>query len=249
MSTTVSEDGERQSEDSGRDKLLEFLPTSLAVVTGALTAVGGLTGGIARMFRNNPTMALVTLLLAVAAILLALFARFHQDPRSANRLLAAAMIAFAISLSASMYLAVDTAKVTDRPSLSAELTQTGAGDWTLEGSASASGLKASGSMQVYIYAIPRGDDEPRTQLFFVTAGPTSDGVAVQKFSVPVPTSRSYRSFVVTAALGDEVRYCDGTPLKVSAGLKSDKLEDREIGRNACLTVRPPSMQAEESQAR
>lgn len=94
-------------------------------------------------------------------------------------------------------------------------------------------------MQVYIYAIPEDVDVPRTQLFFVTAGPNADGTVEQDFSIPVPDG-NYQSFVVTAALGDEVRYCDGTPLRVTAGLNVDTLEDRDIGRNACVTLRPPS---------
>src|SRR5688500_12522430 len=63
------------SNSEGSRSLLDYLPAALAVITGLLGAVGGLTGGIARMLRNNPGAALATLFAGVAAIILALAAQ------------------------------------------------------------------------------------------------------------------------------------------------------------------------------
>jgi hypothetical protein len=221
-------------------RILELLPSSLALLIAALGTVGGLTGGISRVFRNNPALGLVCLLFAIVAILLAVLPRVaHHHRWVTPSLVTFSLLSFVLATGLGLYLAVDTAQETDRPNLSANLVETPSGQWILEGSASASGLAADGSMQVYIYAIPEDRDQPRSQLFFVTAGPGSDGVARQTFSVPLPGDRAYDSFVVTAALGDEVRYCNGTALNVSAGLRTETLADTDIRRNACLAVNPP----------
>lgn len=225
--------------DASRSKLLEYLPTSLAVLTASLGAIGGLTGGIARMFRNNPDLALLTLSLAIAAILAALLAQFwHRNTRRSSILVAAAILLFVGSVALGSYLAVDTARVTDRPSLTARLTQTPTAGWAIEGTAGASGLAAGGSLQLFIYAIPE-NAEKRSKLLFVTAGPNAEGVASQTFSVPLPTDMSYRSIVVTAALGDQPRWCDGTALVLTAGLKVTTPDDPVDGKNACVIVKPP----------
>jgi hypothetical protein len=223
-----------------RNRLLEVLPASLAVMVALLGAVGGVTGGISRMVRNNPELALATLVLAIVAVLFAVLSLLpHRLIWAAGVLVPLSLVAFALSLGTGVWLAVDTTNEADRPSLAVKVVQTRAGVWTLRGTAAASGLPADGSMQIYVYALPEDEDESRSQLFYVTAGPDAAGVARQAFRLPLPDDRAYRSFVVTAALGDKVRYCDGTPLSIGAGLDPTTLDNGD-GQNACLSVMPPT---------
>ena len=190
------------NEDPGRDKLLEYLPTGLTVLTTGLATIGGLTGGIARMLRNNPGLSLVTLLAASCAILAALLAQvWRRDLRTSRLLVVVSILLFVASVSLGSWLAVDTASARDRPSLSAKLSTTADGEWAIEGAAAASGLAARDSLQLFIYAIPESS-APRSKLFFVTAGPNAEGVASQNLSAPLPRDQVYRSIVVTAAVGD-----------------------------------------------
>ncbi|MFE3998076.1 hypothetical protein ACFX43_04655 [Nocardioides sp. YIM B13467] len=224
-------------------KLITFLPAGLVVLTTALTAVGGLTGGIARMFRNSSTLAVVVLLVMLLAVLCALLAQLTKGWKAGltRGLLVAGVLLFVLSLGGGMYMAVDTAKNTDRPNLSAGLTKAEDGQWTLEGTASASGLKASGSLLVYIYAYPTGDDVVRTKLSSAHTGPNAEGVATATFNVPLPSDQEYVSYVVTAAVGDEARFCEGEPIQVSAKLNEvDVPGKRDYGENnACVVLRPP----------
>jgi hypothetical protein len=239
MSETQKQDGEPTT-DSSRDKLVEYLPTALTAVTTALAAIGGLTGGIARMLRNNPALSLITLLAAVAAILAALLAQYWRGrPRVFRTLIIASIALFIGAVALGCWLAVDTVGERDRPGLTAKLTQNDAGAWSIEGTAAASGLAARDSLQVFIYAIPPNETQPRPKLYFVTAGPNADGTASQTFSVPLPDKRNVRSIVVTAAVGDYPRWCDGTALDVSAGLNVSSQDEPVEGKNACIVVLPP----------
>jgi hypothetical protein len=226
---------------AGREKVLELLPTGLTILTTALAAVGGLTGGIARMFRNNPDTASRVFVAIVLAIGLALVAQFI-GPGLRFRwvsvsLVLASIALFSVALGDALLMAVHTANVTDRPSLNAELEQSADGLWFIRGDASASGLTADGSLQVYVYAYP-ANGTVRTQLLQVTAGPDGDGVATQEFAVPAPSGAEYQSIVLTAAVGEKVRYCDGKPLQVGAKFTENNVAEDE-GNNSCMVLRPP----------
>lgn len=223
-------------------KVLATLPAGLAALTTALAAVGGLTGGIARMFRNNATLAVVVLLLMIGAVLLALLAQLIQEQWTwlARGFVAAGILCFVASLAGGMWMAVDTAQETDRPNLSAELDQGDDGQWFLKGTASTSGLEASGSLQVYLYAYSSGDGSVRTKLASASVGPNAEGVATQSFNIPIPDDRDYVSLVATAAVGEEARFCNGTPIQISAKLNEETVTvEEDEGNNACVVLRPP----------
>ena len=230
---------DKGTEERGLEKLEAVLPTSLAVVTGLLTTLGGVTGGYARMFRNQPFLAYVTLGLAIAAIVLALTAQLlGREPLRRHRwLMAVSLSAFSASLLMGTVLAVETAGQGDRPGLTAKLTQSASGTWFLEGTATASGMEADGSLRVFIYAKAAGRGQPITELFHVTAGPNSEGVARQPFTVPLPAG-AHRSFVVTAAVDGEVRWCNGVRVEIGSNLTPVSDPSNE-GDNSCAVVLPP----------
>jgi len=246
----AQEQDKQPSADPGNDKLLDNLPTSLAVLTTALAAFGGLTGGIARMLRNNPVWSLITLLTAVGAVLTALLAQYWRaaHPHRSRGLIVTSILLFVGAVSFGCWLAVDTAGKRDRPGLTAKLSQSNTGAWSIEGTAAASGLAARDSVRLFIYAIPRNDAKTRTKLYFVTAGPNAEGVASQTFSVPLPKGRAYRSIVVTAAVGAHPRWCDGTAIEINAGLDVSAQKEAVEGTNACIVVQPPSPAATPSPA-
>lgn len=236
--------------NANEEKVVAMLPAGLAALTTALAAVGGLTGGIARMFRNNPDLAIGVLLLMVGAVLVALVAQFivGWHASGARALVALGILCFVTSLAGGMWMAVDTAKETDRPNLSAELTKTSDGRWTIKGTASASGLRASGSLQVYLYGYPASDSGARTKLASASAGPNAEGIATQAFNVPLPVDQEYVSFVVTAAVGEEARFCDGAPIQISARLNEVgvPVAEQDAGNSACVVLRPPPTDATDS---
>jgi hypothetical protein len=251
------------------DKLFVYLPAGLTALTAAMGAVGGLTGGIPRMLRNDPVQARWTLALVVASVGLALLAQLlhgvgdapggreeqHQHGRlrgawrwTSRRsnlktlLVSMSILLFTGSLAFGTVMAVASASTTDRPSLSAELSRASDGHWVLKGTAGASGLKASDALAVYVYAYPVDEDEDQVRLLKMRAGSNADGVASHSFTVPLPTDRPYRSFVVTASV-TWMRYCDGTPIYVSAKLNAsprDDLDDDEADiTTSCMVLLPP----------
>src|SRR5688572_16792549 len=125
---------------AGREKVLELLPTGLTILTTALAAVGGLTGGLAPTVRNDPDAASRVFVVIVLAVGLALVAQF-MGPGVRLRWVSVSLVLgsialFSVALGDALLMAVHTANVTDRPSLNAELEQSTDGLWFVRGDAS-----------------------------------------------------------------------------------------------------------------
>jgi hypothetical protein len=243
------------------------LAVGLATVTTALGAVGGLTGGIARMFRNHGADAKLSFALVLIGVAVAVVAWGVSGLLSEGQLWISILLiigsaaAFAVGTYLAVGLMVDTASIEDRPALSAKITANDEGIWIIEGVAATTGLRASEQMQVYVYSIPSdvsvcntaGTDAAATsgpdefvcgrRLMFVSAGPNGEGVATREFTVPLPSDDQISAFVVTANLGDIPRNCEGVAIKVQAnpGVTNPPSVPTASDRvdTACMTFAPP----------
>lgn len=226
------------------DKVLAFLPTGLTVLVSTLAIVGGLTGGIARMFRNNAELAsgsFIAVTIAIGCALAGYLLSAMQHTYPARIAAAVGIGLFVIGLAGGLFTAVATAGIEDRPRLSASFTIED-DQWLVEGSVSASGFRATETIHTYVYAYMRSRDPGRSpkriNLLRASAGPDAEGVAQQDFVVPVPTDQEIVSLVVTASVDGE-RFCDGRPVSVSALFNETQPKFRDAGSNACVVLRPP----------
>jgi hypothetical protein len=231
--------------DSATANIATYLAGGLVAVTTLLTTLGGLTGGLARMIRNNQHDAKAVFLVAFAAVVLALVAQVASKANGMVWLklavLAVSTILFSVSTIWGIGLAVDNSTIEDRPSLSAQLVSTDAGLWAIKGSASTSGLRADERMQVLVYAYSEEDGVfAPARLFYAAAGPNADGVATETFEVPVP-ARAFDAFAVTANIGDLPRDCRGNAYQaVNDPTALTLSRDFESAiQNSCLTFTPP----------
>lgn len=209
--------------------VLAGLFTALATILGF---VGGATGGLARMIRNEPQSALLALALIVASIAGGFLARYLGGLWRPV-LLTAASILFVVGVSISLFAEVHVMSSSDRPALIASW-KTASG-LELSGSTKASGLKATDQIQVAIYGMSSDNSNLET-LYYSKTGPNSDGEVDHSFSVPVVTSR-YKLVLVTANLGDRPASCDGQPLEPGT-VKATGVKGQI--KNACLQIPVPS---------
>jgi outer membrane protein OmpA-like peptidoglycan-associated protein len=146
---------------SGVGTTTGWLAVGLATMTAALTAVGSLTGGIARMFRNYEWPTIVSFGLVLFGVLFAIVAAVL--PGGTRQVLPRAFVVLgAISFVGGVMLAITlmvaaTGK-TDRPALSAQLAKDATGAWSVKGTARTSGLKTKDKMSVYLYSLPPNTD-------------------------------------------------------------------------------------------
>lgn len=225
--------------------LAQWLSGGFVLLTGLLTAVGSYTGGVARILRNDPSQLLQSLVGVFIAVILGVVAgevaRARPDAKALKSVL---LIAGVASFLASMYWAIsaaaDSSSLKDRPSLSAQLVANDRGVWSVKGTAATSGLKSDDRLQVLVYALPAGGDDP-VRIFFVTTGPNSDGVVSENFETPIPDGK-FDVIVVTANTGTLPRDCAGNR---AFFVQSDPVRLKEATQfveewqNACLTLAPP----------
>lgn len=246
-----------------------WLAAGLTTLTASLAAVGGLTGGIARIFRNHsPWGASLPFILVLLGVLAALLVAVFQvkgtgEPAAWVRWVLGVAVGLSLAgVFVAVYLIASTVSIEDRPTLSADLVEGSSGAWTLKGAAVSSGLGADAKIQVYLYALPTDTEECEPsdgstkgglkvtmdaacgrRLFYGTTGPDVDGVARQTFSVPLPDGKDLQSFVLTATLGNVPRTCEGTPLRVATNLDLQTppmaLQAQERRTTACITFLPP----------
>jgi hypothetical protein len=140
---------------SSTERAAAALGGGLAVLTASLGAIGGLTGGIARMFRNSATVSILLALgLVLGAVLLAILSGL-LGRTVAIFLLALSTGLFGGGVYEAMNLMVSSSRIQDRPTLSAQLVNGQATGWILKIQASSSGLQAQDQLLVLVYAQPK----------------------------------------------------------------------------------------------
>lgn len=142
--------------DKGISQAVTWLSGGLVLLTASLGAVGGLTGGIARMFRNsNPLQIKIALGLVLLSVLLAVIAGVWKHPIPLVVLLTLGTISFGLGSYQAISLMVASSRVQDRPAISAQLTFSQAAGWVLKVQSSSSGLDADDQLQILVYAQPK----------------------------------------------------------------------------------------------
>jgi cell division septation protein DedD len=156
-----------------------WLAIGLTTLTGTLTAVGGLTGGIARMFRNHQWGSVLPFGLVLVAVLAAVMAAVLEESKREELQQFAALAVglggtvFAVGVIWAVALMVNTASIEDRPALSAQLAKDSTGAWSVKGTAKSSGLAADEKMQVYVYSLPKDTSECTSGVATSTPSPSS----------------------------------------------------------------------------
>jgi hypothetical protein len=140
---------------NGMEKAATWLTGGLVLFTTSLAAFGGLTGGIARMFRNSGNVWIsVAILLVLLGVLLAVVTLTSPWKWLSVVLLVLSTVLFGAGVYKSLDLMVGSSRIQDRPALSAQLSGTESG-WVIKVQASSSGLGAHDQLQVLVYAQPR----------------------------------------------------------------------------------------------
>ncbi len=163
------------------DKASTALGAGLALFTASLGAVGGLTGGVARMFRNGShVLVVVAFALVLLSVLLAVLARLWGRGVAAV-MLTAGLLAFGFGSFIGVEQMVKSAKTLDRPALAAQMVRVDDG-WVLKVQAGSSGLRATDQLQVLVYG--------QTAQLAPQVSPTPSGVSGQGAGGSPPASPS-----------------------------------------------------------
>ncbi|KHL13187.1 hypothetical protein CLV56_3212 [Mumia flava] len=225
------------------------LSTGFVLVTGLLTAVGGYTGGIGRILRNDPwrlALAMIGIGLAVALGVVA-----TQIPRINQRskrelsvwepiLTIGAIVVFLAAMGSGITAAAYSSTLKDRPSLSAHLVRTDAGGWSVRGEAATSGLASADRLQILVYGVPSDGGDP-VRIYFATTGPDPDGIVAEQFEAPLPDG-AFDAFVATANTGTLPRDCAGNRafyVQSDPAVLKEAENFVEEWQNACVTFAPP----------
>jgi hypothetical protein len=189
------------ADNDGTERAATALGGGLALLTASLGAIGGLTGGIARMFRNSSTLLILIALAAVlGAVLFAILSGLPKRRTTSVLLLAVSTALFGCGVYEAMSLMVSASRVQDRPTLSAQLVNSQATRWILKIQVSSSGLQATDQLLVLVYAQPkrsittttRPPTQAATPTRSTTAAPTSASNTPLTSSPSTPNGRASR---------------------------------------------------------
>jgi hypothetical protein len=164
------------------EKASAALGAGLALFTASLGAIGGLTGGIARMFRNSDGLSiLLAFALVLGSVVIAVAARLMRRT-AAIASLAIAMVTFGTGTFLAIAQMVESAQTEDRPTLTAQLVAAGGSGWLIKVQASSSGLSATEQLLVLVYAQPKRS--------VIQPSPSTDSsAAATRSGRPAPTAR------------------------------------------------------------
>jgi hypothetical protein len=186
----------------GVDKAATALAAGLTGLTASLGAVGGLTGGIARMFRNSGFWSiLLAVALVLASVAIATTVRLATSKTAAHLLVLFSTILFGTGAFWSMSLMVAASRTQDRPTLSAQLVQLPGKTYMLKVQTSSSGLDANDQLQLLVYAqpgprakVPGNSPTPSGSLASAPTSAPMDRATVRPSRVPAPRLDGIRLF-------------------------------------------------------
>jgi len=214
----------------------------------ALAAIGGATGGLARLFRDETQAATLALALILLSLALTAWARgvgssvSATGSRSASSLanrwrIKAGLLFLSIAvLFTGLFIAVraqiGVMGTSQAPQVFGNV-QRAATEYMFEGGVKASGVRSRDRITIYAYQTM--DEEisaNQPQLLHSSIGPDANGVVDIPLRIPVPTDDVGALIVVTAVLGEENRNCEGQ----LAGQDAASVDTRRV---ACLVLRLP----------
>jgi hypothetical protein len=210
---------------AGLNRLAKIVLAVVPALTVALTAVGGATGGLARLFRDQTGAARGSIaLIFVSFALAALAARtgagtgvLGSPTRRRLRLRAALLLISTAAFVGGVAWAFDAQiSVMGRgqaPLVTGAVTPVASGA-TLDARVTATGVRSSDRIVVYAFesSDEQGDVNSRkVPLYYSKSGPDADGRVDLRVlaDVPGPNLQQFPYVFVTAVLGEEQRDCDG----------------------------------------
>jgi hypothetical protein len=213
-------------DDGGIDKAVTWMSSGLVLLTASLGAVGGLTGGIARMFRNSDAGQIQFALgFVLLGVLVAVVSGLPGVKLWSVVLLAASMVLFGIGTYMALNLMVASSRVQDRPALSAQLTYSDDAGWVLKVQSSSSGLEADDQLQVIVYAQPKRGSRPPSTPSPPSVSPTPGAGR----TTPPGTAGARPTFAAPQVTRTPARNLDGDRLLFSqAGANIDGVAAQNI---------------------
>jgi hypothetical protein len=244
----ASDAGVRDAE--GLTQLSKILLAVVPALTVALAAVGGATGGLARMFRDQTGAAQAAIALIFLAFALAALARLPATTSGSSAVLARRrrqrsliLLASGLVLVIGIALAFNAQIVVmgngQAPVVTGTVTPTSAGD-ALDAHVLANGVKSSNRIVVLAFesSDQNGDTHStKVPLYYSKSGPDSDGKVDVHVTAQVPNSslQAFPYLFVTAVLGEQQRDCDGALIEGDGPPAPDA--------TACLTLQRPGAAA------
>jgi hypothetical protein len=231
----------------GLNRLAKIVLAAVPALTVALTAVGGATGGLARLFRDETgaargSIALIFVSFALAAVAARTGAGtgvLGSPTRRRLRLRAALLMISTAAFVGGVAWAFDAQiSVMGRgqaPLVTGAVTPAASGA-TLDARVTATGVRSSNRIVVYAFesSDEHGDVNSRkVPLYYSKSGPDADGRVDLRVLADAPSSdlQEFPYVFVTAVLGEERRDCDGL-LVEGAGPPAPN-------ETACLTLQRP----------
>jgi hypothetical protein len=221
----------------------------LAVVpalTVALAAVGGATGGLARMFRDQTGAAQASIALIFLAFALAALARLPataagssavrvRRQRQRSLILLASGLVLVIGIALAFNAQIIVMGNGQAPTVTGTITPASSGD-SLDARVIATGVKSSNRIVVFAFesSDQNGDiHSTKVPLYYSKSGPDPDGKVDVHVTAQVPSSnlQTYPYLFVTAVLGEQQRDCDGAPIEGDGPAVPNQ--------TACLTLQRP----------
>lgn len=215
----------RQAEVENLDRLSKVLMAVIPALVAALAVVGGATGGLARMFRDDSVAArsavgLIFLSFALAACTRRSPTVGRSGAGTVDRLAgtrAGLLMVSGVVLVAGIAWAFETQIAVmgngQAPVVTGTLTPTPTGD-SLDGHVEATGVKSTSRIVVFAFESSDGNGDSRSRkvpLYYSRTGPDPNGRVDVHVVAQVPASdlHAYPYLFVTAVLGEEQRDCDG----------------------------------------
>lgn len=230
------------------NRLAQLALGLIPVLIAGLAAIGGATGGLSRLFRDQNRTATVAFTLVLLSVVLAALSRAlsaapragTSTPRSGSDLRAIGkgtlLLLSVVVLFAGIFLAVHAQirvmGTSQAPEVSGAVRRDGK-EYLFEGNVKASGVTSD--RRVTIFAYQTNDDADtvgKPVLLSSSSGPNADGVVDVPLRIPVSDDSQYKLVVLTAVLGENQRDCDGR-------LVDDQAQEPDTRTVACLVLRLP----------
>jgi hypothetical protein len=224
---------------------LALIPAFIA----ALAAIGGATGGLARLLRDQTGVAVVAMGLVLLSLAFAALARGVSTSRTPGpsgvapglvvrpAVKAALLFGSGLLLFTGLFIAV-TAQIgvmgtSQAPQISGSVAYRGR-DVVVSGEIKASGVRSVDRITIYSYQTnDDADSTDKPQLYQSSSGPDANGAVDVPLQLVVHNGPDWPQLVViTAVLGEEKRTCDGRPVDPSQGGVA-------VQKVACLVLRLP----------
>jgi hypothetical protein len=224
------------------DRLSKIVLAAVPALTVALAAVGSATGGLARLFRDQTTVARLAVGLVFLSFLLAALASRTGAGSSIGRgsgrralLLLLSSAAFIAGAAWAFDAQIAVMGSGEAPIVTGSVTPSAAGA-TLSAHVVATGVRAD--KRVVVFAFESSDDHGtvtsrKVPLYYSKTGPDPDGKVDMDLAADLPGTdlAQYPYVFVTAVLGEEQRDCDGVLLE-GQGAPAPTA-------TACLTLQRP----------